>query len=406
VTKILKLEIVRKISFWVLFFVLVIVSFGCPKGKKTQATFIEESLYAAAEQCKGMVALSEDKKNLPVTLGKDGNVRFESSAWWTSGFFPGTLWYLFDYTDEFEWSDAARIYTQKVEKEKNNRTTHDVGFMLYSSFGNAYRLTGDTAYRRVLITGAQSLISRFNAKTGCIKSWESNDKWQYPVIIDNMMNLELLMWAFKATRDSGYYRIGVSHADTTLKNHFRADYSTYHLVAYDTITGKPLIKQTVQGQGDNTAWARGQSWGLYGYTVMYRETKLDRYLQQAKHIADFLLGHKNLPADKIPYWDYNAPDIPKAKRDASAASIMASALIELSGYVDSVTRIKYLDVAKKQLQTLSSPAYLASPGTNGNFILMHSVGSMPEEKDVDVPQTYADYYFMEALIRYRNLNLL
>jgi len=186
-----------------------------------------------------------------------------------------------------------------------------------------------------------------------------------------------------------------------MKYHFRPDYSTFHVVSYDTITGKVEARQTSQGFSDESAWSRGQSWGLYGYTMMYRETKLDRYLRQAKHIADFLINHPNLPEDKIPYWDYDAPGIPDATRDASAGAIMASALIELSGYVNAEAKEKYLKVAETQLRSLASPSYMAKLGENGNFILMHSAGSVPANSEVDVPLTYADYYFIEALMRYR-----
>jgi rhamnogalacturonyl hydrolase YesR len=218
-----------------------------------------------------------------------------------------------------------------------------------------------------------------------------------------MMNLEFLMWAFKQTGDSSFYKIAVTHSDTTIKNHFRPDFSTWHVVSYDTIRGKVEAKQTAQGAADGSAWSRGQSWGLYGYTVMYRETGLQRYLDQAEHIADYLINHPNLPEDKIPYWDYNAPGIPDAKKDASASAIMASALIELSGYAGKEKGIQYLNVAEKQLRSLSSPAYLAKEGENGNFILKHSVGSLPAKSEVDVPLTYADYYYIEALLRYKKL---
>jgi len=255
----------------------------------------------------------------------------------------------------------------------------------------------------VVLTAAATLSKRYRPNIQSIQSWNGATPNDCLVIIDNMMNLEFLMWAFKKTGDSTYYKICVSHSDTTMKNHFRPDYSSWHVVSYDTITGRVEVKQTHQGYSDESAWARGQVWGLYGYTVMYRETGLERYLDQAKNIAAFLINHPNLPADKIPYWDFNAPDIPNALRDASAGAIMASALIELSGYVDKETGAKYLEVAEKQLRTLASPEYLAKPGENGNFILKHSVGSLPGKSEVDVPLTYADYYFVEALLRYRNL---
>jgi hypothetical protein len=383
----------------IVFLGLILLGFGCNQKSEMHDQLVNERLTFAKDQYKGLFETVKSNKGLPVSVGTDGKLIFQPSTWWTSGFVPGTMWYLYEYTEEFEWLDNARLLTEKLKKEKDNRTTHDLGFMLYCSYGNGYRLTGDTAYMNVLLDGARSLKSRFNPKTGCIKSWESNDKWQYPVIIDNMMNLELLFWAFKNTQDSSYYRICVSHADTTMKNHFRADFSSYHLVSYDSITGKVMKKQTVQGANDSSAWARGQSWALYGYTVMYRETRQQKYLFLASRIAQFLMNHKNMPKDKIPYWDYNAPGIPKTKRDASAAAIMASALIELSGYVKSDESKKYLDFAKDQINNLSSNYYSANLNENGNFILKHSVGNMPGNKEVDVPLTYADYYYIEALIR-------
>ena len=226
--------------------------------------------------------------------------------------------------------------------------------MIGCSFGNGLRLTNDERYKEILITAAKSLSTRFRPNIGCIQSWGSRKGWQCPVIIDNMMNLELLMDVFQLTGDSSFYKIAVSHADTTIKNHFRPDYSSYHVVSYDTITGRVEAKQTAQGAADESAWSRGQSWGLYGYTMMYRETKLDRYLEQAQHIADFLINHPNLPEDKIPYWDFNAPGIPDTERDASAGAIMASALIELSGYADAERSKKYMEIAEIQVKSLSS----------------------------------------------------
>lgn len=366
------------------------------------ARVIDEAMNFSVKQYSLMTSEIKDKEGqLPRTIDSDGKLRTENSRWWTSGFYPGCLWYLYEYSKDQKIRDDAMTMTARVEQEKYTTNNHDVGFMLYCSFGNGLRITGEDSYNEVLLTGAKSLSTRFRPNIGCIQSWGSNNKWQCPVIIDNMMNLELLMWAFKKSGDSSYYRIAVSHADTTMKYHFRPDYSTYHVVSYDTITGKVQVRQTAQGFSDESAWSRGQSWGLYGYTMMYRETKLDRYLQQAEHIADFLNNHPNLPEDKIPYWDYNAPGIPDAARDASAGSIMASALIELSGYVSPETGKKYLQVAETQIRTLSSPEYRANPGENGNFILMHSVGSIPANSEVDVPLTYADYYFIEAMMRFR-----
>jgi uncharacterized protein YyaL (SSP411 family) len=272
--------------------------------------------------------------------------------------------------------------------------------MLYCSFGNGYRLTNDPAYKDIMLQGARSLSSRFNEKTGCIKSWD-HGKWQFPVIIDNMMNLEFLFWATKVSGDSSFYKIAVTHANTTMKNHFRSDYSSYHVIDYDTITGKAIAKVTHQGYADASAWARGQAWGLYGYTVTYRETKDKRYLDQAVKIADFFLKNPTLPADKIPYWDFNVPDIAKEERDASAAAIAASGLLELGQYVKNGKA--YYTAAEQILQSLGSPAYLAKPGENNHFVLMHSVGHKPAKSEIDVPLVYADYYYIEGLMRFEKM---
>jgi len=373
--------------------------------EKTMEEVIEGSLELSLRQYVLMIEEMRSKPGLlPRTIDTAGVLVTSNTGWWTSGFFPGSLWYLYEYSGDEKLKDAAAAYTSLIEKEKNNRGTHDLGFMLYCSFGNGLRLTGETTYKEVLLTGAGSLSTRFRDNIGCIQSWGSNRNWQCPVIIDNMMNLEFLMWAFRESGDSSFYNIAVRHSDTTMVNHFRPDYSTWHVVSYDTIAGRVEKKQTHQGAADGSSWSRGQSWGLYGYTVMYRETGLTRYLDQAVRIADYLIQHPNMPEDKIPYWDFDAPGIPEAKRDASAASIMASALIELSGYVEEGRKQEYLGVAEKQIRTLASPQYMAKPGENGNFILRHSVGSLPANSEVDVPLTYADYYFIEALLRYKALS--
>ena len=194
-----------------------------------------------------------------------------------------------------------------------------------------------------------------------------------------------------------------TNANTTIKNHYRPDYSSWHVINYDPETGAVKQKKTAQGAADESAWARGQAWGLYGWVVMYRETKDPKYLDMANRVAEFLLKHPNLPADKIPYWDFNAPDIPNALRDASAASIIASALLELSGYSGKEKQAEYISNAETIIQTLSTTQYKAAPGTNGGFILMHGVGHKPAGTEIDVPLTYGDYYFVEAMKRYRNL---
>lgn len=326
-----------------------------------------------------------------------------SSGWWCSGFYPGTLLYLYQQTKDQVLLTEANRMLNILQKEQYNKTTHDLGFMMYCSFGNAEKINLKPAYRQILINSAKSLSTRFDPKVGCIKSWDSKND-EYLVIIDNMMNLELLFWATKTTGDSSFYKIAVTHANTTMKNHFRPDYSSYHVVNCNPETGAVQQKRTAQGYADESAWARGQAWGLYGFTVMYRETKDKKYLDQAKHIASFILQNPNLPKDKIPYWNFNAPNIPNALRDASAASVMASALLELGRYADQKDKKLYFSTAETIIKNLSSAAYQAKPGTNGGFILEHSVGHMPNKTEIDVPLTYADYYFVEAMTRYKNLN--
>lgn len=326
-----------------------------------------------------------------------------SSRWWCSGFYPGTLLYLYQQNKDQVLLTEANRMLNILQKEQYNKTTHDLGFMMYCSFGNAEKINPKPAYRQILINSAKSLSTRFDPKVGCIKSWDSKND-EYLVIIDNMMNLELLFWATKTTGDSSFYKIAVTHANTTMKNHFRPDYSSYHVVDYNPETGAVQQKRTAQGYADESAWTRGQAWGLYGFTVMYRETKDKKYLDQAKHIASFILQNPNLPKDKIPYWDFNAPNIPNALRDASAASVMASALLELGRYADQKDKKLYFSTAETIIKNLSSAAYQAKPGTNGGFILEHSVGHMPNKTEIDVPLTYADYYFVEAMTRYKNLN--
>ncbi|GGA91022.1 glycoside hydrolase family 88 protein [Mucilaginibacter rubeus] len=328
--------------------------------------------------------------------------KFETSnsSWWCSGFYSGTLLNLYQQTKDAELLNQANENLKGLEKEQYNKGTHDLGFMMYCSFGTANHLEPKPEYKEILINSAKSLSTRFNPTVGCIRSWNSKAN-DFLVIIDNMMNLELLFYATKATGDSSFYKIAVTHANTTMKNHFRPDFSSYHVINYDEQTGAVKEKKTAQGFANESAWARGQSWGLYGYTVMYRETKDKKYLEQAKNIAHFILTNPNLPADKIPYWDYNAPNIPNALRDASAASVMASALLELCRYVDKKDGQEYFNTAQTIIKNLSAPAYKADLNTNGGFILKHSVGHFPAGTEVDVPLTYADYYFVEAMERYK-----
>lgn len=345
---------------------------------------------------------SENEKSEPISPRtiEDGELVMVPSRDWTSGFFPGELWYLYEYTGDAKWLKEAKKFTSKLEAEKWNGKTHDMGFKIYCSYGNGYRLTKDETYKDIIIQSAKTLSTRFNPKTGVIRSWDHNqDKWVNPVIIDNMMNLELLFAATRFTGDSSFYHIAVSHANTTMKNHFRPDYSSYHVLDYDPQTGEVLKKNTHQGYSHESSWARGQAWAIYGFTMCYRETKDRKYLELAQKTADYFLTQINKIEDNIPYWDFSDPAIPKVPRDASAAAVAASAMIELSQWSEDK---RYFTGAEQMLQSLNSEEYLAEPGTNGFFLLKHSTGHKPHNSEIDVPIVYADYYFLEALMRYKS----
>lgn len=339
---------------------------------------------------------------IPRTIDPDGTTHWVDGTGfdWTEGFFPGTCWYLYEFTGDRSWSEAAEKLQSTYIKHAG-LSYHDLGFIFNCSYGNGYRLTGKKEFLDVLQQAGNMLANRFNPTVGAIKSWDEDKGWQagrgwmFPVIIDNMMNLELLFELTRLTGDKRYADVAVAHANTTLKNHFREDYSSYHVVDYDPATGEVRSKQTAQGFSNESSWARGQAWAVYGYTVCYRYTKDRKYLEAACRIADFIIHYPDMPQDNIPYWDYNAPNIPDAPRDASAAAITASALVELNGYADG----KYLDYACALIDTLSSNQYRAKIGANNLFLLMHSVGSIPHNSEIDVPLNYADYYYVEALMR-------
>lgn len=332
------------------------------------------------------------------SLNAEGNLNLIPSRDWCSGFVAGSLWQTYTLTGDEEFMQLAAEFTKPLEQEKFNGKTHDMGFKMLCSFGQGYTITKDTAYRTILIQSARTLVTRFNEKVGAIRSWDHNqDKWQFPVIIDNMMNLELLFWASKQTGDQRYKDIAVKHAQTTLVNHFRPDNSSYHVIGYDTLTGKVLQKNTHQGLSHESAWSRGQAWGLYGYTMCYRETKIESFLLQAEKIATYILNHPNLPKDQIPYWDFDAPASPQTPRDASAAAITASALYELAQYLPA-KKDYYIQSAAAILASLKKD-YASKPGENKGFLLGHSTGSFPSKTEVDVPINYADYYYLEALCR-------
>ena len=384
-----------------LFTAVLTLAISCSEPQKeTMDQLIDRVFAVAAEQSRIMSsALADDQT--PKTF-EEGKLVTAPYDWWCSGFFPGVLWYIYEYNGNDQFKELAIKETAKVEPVKYVTDHHDVGFMINCSYGHQYRLTGDEHALEVLRTAAQSLTGAFTEGVGCIKSWpfvKPGFSWVYPVIIDNMMNLELLMSIANMDNSEWLRHVAVSHADVTMKNHFRDDYTTWHLVDYVPGVGDVNKKITVQGLADSSAWARGQAWALYGYTMMYQQTGDKKYLIQAQNIGDMIEG--DLPEDGDPYWDFNDPKIPDTYRDASAAAVMASAYIALDAVAENGKN--YLAIAEKQLRTLASEEYLAKPGEIGGFILKHSVGNLPEDVEIDVPLPYADYYFIEALMRYHNL---
>ncbi len=334
----------------------------------------------------------------PRSVNPDGSMRLAPVQDWTTGFFPGTLWYGYELTGDPVLAKEARRFTLPLDSARYITNTHDLGFMLYCSYGNAFRITGDKTYLTPLADGAKNLSARFSDKTGVVRSWDFG-QWHYPVIIDNMMNLEFLYWAAETFNQPLYAREANAHAMTTMKNHFRKDYSSYHLVDYDQQTGKVLQKVTHQGLTNESSWARGQAWGLYGYTMCYKNTFDKKFLEQAEHIATFIMHHPQMPKDKIPAWDFDVHNaLDGAPRDASAAAIIASALLDLSQYAKNGKM--YFQYAEDILKTLSSEEYMSKPGENHFFILKHSVGAFLYNSEIDTPLDYADYYYLEALKRY------
>lgn len=363
-----------------------------------QFALLDANLDAAAAENAGQLC--------PRYADADGKLVTSSIWWWCSGFYPGSLWLVYEYTGDEAVKALAEKHTEVLDSIQFRTNDHDVGFQLNCSYGNGFRLTGNPAYKEVLCNGARSLATRFNPAVGCTRSWDPAPDhiaaWKFPVIIDNMMNMELLLNAAELSGEDSLRLVAETHAMTTMKNHYRPDGSSFHLVDYDPETGDVLVQQTVQGFADGSAWARGQAWGLYGFTMMYQYTGGKQYLDHAVKIADYLLPR--LPEDGVPYWDFDSDRIPDDLRDASAGAIMASALVQLSRYVPEGKSAEYLSVAERIIRTLASEKYLSAPGEESGFLLKHSVGNKPGGVEVDVPLTYSDYYFLEALLRYKALS--
>lgn len=364
---------------------------------------IDETLDFALEQTQVLYSHLEENKKLHPRTVMEGKLVTANDSWWTSGFFPGTMWYLYEYSNDAKALAIAKEMTQRTLGRQHVTNNHDIGFQINCSAGNGYRLTKNPEYREAIITASGSLAKRFKPTVGCTRSWDTKG-WSYPVIIDNMMNMELFCVGSAMSGDEQYRDMAIAHSETTWKSLYRPDNSCFHLVDFDPQTGEVLKQQTHQGYSDSSAWSRGQAWGLYGYTMMYRCTGKQEFLDHAIAIANFMIDHPNMPKDLIPYWDYDAPNIPEASRDASAAAVMASGLLELSLYVEPSLSKKFYKVAETQVLNMSKAPYRSqNVGDNFGFILTNSVGFMRKQYEVDAPLTYADYYFVEAMLRLKKM---
>ena len=392
----------KKIKNTVIISLVVLTAFGCKNDIKTKVDNSDDLEQLLEQRYSKLASYPIDSLSFPRSVNlKTNRINKVPSKDWTSGFFPGNLWQIYELTGDDTFKERAKLWTNFIEKEKFNNRTHDMGFKVFCSYGNGLKHYNNEDYMRIIIESAQTLSTRFNDDIGSIRSWDFNkDIWQFPVIIDNMMNLELLFEATKISGDSTFHKLAVKHANTTLKNHFRLDNSSYHVVDYDTITFKPRLKVTHQGFNDESSWARGQGWAIYGYTMAYRYTKDKKYLDRAIATAEFYLNHKNLPEDGIPYWDFEDPEIPNAPRDVSAGTIVASALVELYGYTDNDIFLTY---SKKVISSLKSNEYVLDSAIEVPFILNHSTGNWPKNDEIDEPIVYADYYFLETLLRLKAL---
>lgn len=378
---------------------LFVLTYEKPTKLDNAMANADEQLHYALKCTSEARKTAKGNKVNPRSIDKDGNLVLVGPKDWCSGFFAGTLWQMYQYSHMQFWRENAVSNTWLIESAKWHKGTHDLGFMIGDSFGKAYQLTGEQSYRDVMLQAARTLCTRYSPKVGCIRSWDHNaDRWTFPVIIDNMMNLEILFEAYKLTGDKSFYDIAVSHANVTIKNHFRDDYSSYHVVDYDPVTGTVRSRVTHQGYSDDSFWSRGQGWALYGYTMCYRYTHDLRYLEQAKNIAKFLFSLKNMPEDGIFFWDMKDPSIPDVPRDASAAALVASAFYELQAYVGAELGKQYIEYADKIVNSLIDH-YQAPVGSNQGFLLLHSTGNKPANSEIDVPINYADYFYMEALRR-------
>ncbi len=330
------------------------------------------------------------------------NLRKATPEEWCAGFWPGVLWYDYESTGDEAVRAEAEKFTASLEYlSRTSAFDHDLGFLVFCSYGNGYRLTKNPKYRQVILDAADTLATLFNPQVGTILSWPRNVEMLggHNTIMDNMINLEMLFWAAKNGGSPHLADIAIAHADKTMQCQFRDDYTSFHVAVYDTSSGNLIRCCTHQGYADGSMWARGQAWAIYGYTMVYRETLNPKYLDFVQKVADVYLSR--LPADNVPYWDFDAPNIPDAPRDASTAAITASALLELSTFVDDAKAEQYRTAAVRMLSSLSSDKYRS--GDAKPSFLLHSTGHHPNGSEIDASIIYADYYYIEALLRLKRL---
>ena len=401
----------NKIRFTLALIILIILIPQCKNNRGAEQngkdidSLISENLSYAQKKITYFLE-NLDVNTYPGSVDDKGQLITIPAKSWEAGYLAGILWYLYDYTREEKWKIYAQQWTAGLELQKFNKNSHDLLFMLYASFGNGYKFTHDELYKDVLIVGSKTLASRYNPQLGYIKSWDAfypSQTIQFPVIIDALLANEMLFYVSRISGDSSFYKIAYKHALNTKRDFIRNDYSTYYLVEYDTILNAVKAKRTWLGYADESTWARGHARAIYGSAVVFRETGDSSFLELSKKTADFYMQHPRLPADLIPYWDFDDRDIPNAPRDASAACIAASGLLELASLLPAKERDKYIDFAVRTLKSLASDKYRNTPNENLGFILKHSTGSRSWNIEVDKPKISADYYFIESLIKLEKL---
>lgn len=399
------MSVIKPSLILVFFLMLACNSIKIEKSLKSVSTFnldklLQSSVYKIKEVAKGL----KDFDSFPRNIDKnEKNWNFVGVKNWCSGFYPGVLWYAYEFSGDKSIEKLAQRFTEPLKTiAYSSASNHDIGFMVYCSYGNGYRLTGNEEYKTVLLSAADTLATLYNPKVGTILSWPSlMHKFNYNTIIDNMMNLELLFWASKNGGSKKLYDIAKSHATETMKHLVRKDDAVYHVGSFDEESGEFLGGYTHQGYSDESMWARGQGWGIYGFSVAYRETGEQDFLDTAIKLSNHYI--KRLPQDGIPYWDFDDPKIPSAPRDASAAAVVACGMLELSQLVkDEKLKERYFNAATSYLETLSTSKYLS--GNTNQALLLHSTGHYPKNSEIDVPIVYADYYYMEGLIRLKRMN--